>query len=99
MRCSGRRRVPGRRAEPLWKLGDQLLKFGLRRGAGGAGTHVSLRAEREGELGDIVPDRGVDNDEEIIVAGRQIDFLDFNTQFLRELSRGLSALGSVLDRP
>jgi len=39
----------------LWKLGYKLLKFGLRPSAGGLGTHISLRAERECELGDVVP--------------------------------------------
>jgi hypothetical protein len=74
------------------------LKFGLRPSAGGTGTHVPLRAEREREFGDVVPIRGVDNDKEIIVARSQIDLLDFDSHFLGQLSRSLGALRSVFDR-
>jgi hypothetical protein len=50
-------------AERLWKLGYQLLKFGLGPGASGPRPHVSLRAERERELGDVVSVRGIDNEQ------------------------------------
>src|SRR5260370_37705346 len=46
-------------SERLWKLGYQLLKFGLGRGPGGTGTHVSLRAERERKFSDVVPVGGI----------------------------------------
>jgi hypothetical protein len=69
----------------LWKLGYQLLKFGLRPSAGSAGTHVSLRAEGECALGNVVPVRGIDNHEQIVIAGCEIDLLDFNPHFLGEL--------------
>ena len=85
-------------SEVLWELGYQLLKFGLRPSAGGAGTHASLRAEGECEFGDVVPVRGIDNNKEIVVAGSEIDLLDFNSHFLGELPSRLSPLGSVLDR-
>src|SRR5713226_3542972 len=85
-------------SESSWQLGYKLLKFGLRPGAGGEGSQVSLRAERDCEFGDVVPVRGIDNDKEIVVAGSEIDLLDFNAYFLGELPSRLSPLGSVLDR-
>jgi hypothetical protein len=39
----------------LWKLGYQLLKFGLRPSSGGAGTYVPQRAGGECEFGDVIP--------------------------------------------
>src|SRR6476646_8465562 len=85
-------------AVPLWKLGYQFLHFGLRPGSDRARTHVSLRTERKRELGDVVPVRSVDNDQEIVVAGGHIDLLDFNSHFLGQIASGLGALGSILDR-
>src|SRR5713101_6676033 len=81
----------------LWQLGNQLPKFGLGPGPRGAGAHVALRAERHREFGHVVPVRSVDNDNEIVLSGRQIDFLDLDSHFFCELAGGLSALGSVLD--
>jgi hypothetical protein len=74
------------------------VKFGLRPSSGRAGTHVSLRTEREREFGDVVPVRGIDNHKEIVIAGRQIDLLDLNFHFLGEFPSSFGALGSVLDR-
>src|ERR1700730_2844910 len=85
-------------SELLWQLGYQLLKLGLRPSAGGAGAHVSLRAEGECEFGDVVPVGGIDNDQEIVVAGSQIDLLDVNSQLLCKLASRLRPLGSLLDQ-
>src|SRR3954453_4419936 len=85
-------------AVPLWKLGYQFLKLGLRPGSDRARTHVSLRTERQRELGDVVPVRSVDNDQKIVVARGHIDLLDFNSHFLGQIASGLGALGSILDR-
>jgi hypothetical protein len=81
----------------LWKLGYQLLEFRLRPSSDGAGTNVSLRADRERPFGDVVAVRGIDNDKEIVVSGREVDLFDFNSHFLGELPRPLCPLGSVLD--
>jgi len=83
--------------EWLWKLGYQLLEFGLRPGADGAGPHVSLRTQGKREFGNVVPVGSIDNDKEIGIAGSEIDLLDFNSHFLGELPRRLCPLGSVLD--
>src|SRR6185312_6753842 len=85
-------------AVPLWKLGYQFLKFGLRPGSDRARTHVSKRTERQRELGDVVPVRSVDNDQKIVVARGHIDLLDFDSHFLGQIASGLGALGSILDR-
>ena len=77
----------------LWKLGYQLLEFRLRPSSDGAGTNVSLRADRERPFGDVVAVRGIDNDKEIVVSGREVDLFDFNSHFLGELPRRLCPLG------
>jgi hypothetical protein len=41
-----------------------------------------MRAEREREFGNVVPVRGVDNDKKIVVAGSEVDLLDFNPHLL-----------------
>src|SRR5215475_1514909 len=85
-------------SELLWKLGDQFLKFGLRPRAGGAGTHVSLRAEGECELRNIIAVGGIQNDEDVIGARGDVDFLDLEAKFPRQLLGGVRPLGSVLHR-
>src|SRR5262245_47898042 len=85
-------------SELLWKLGDQLLKFGLRPRAGGAGTHVSLRAEGECELRNIIAVGSIQNDEDVIGARGDVDLLDLEAQFPRQLLGGVRPLGSVLHR-
>jgi hypothetical protein len=82
----------------LWKLGHQLLKFGLGPGPGGAGPHITLRTDRHRELGDVVTAGRLDNDQEVALAGGEIDLLDLNAELLGELPRGLRTFRSVLDR-
>src|SRR5262249_46255336 len=83
-------------AEPSGQLGNQLLKLGLGPRSGGAASHVPQRAERERKLGDVVPIGGIDDEQEITVAGSQIDLLDVDSDFLGELPGGLAAFGSIL---
>jgi hypothetical protein len=85
-------------SERLWKLGYQLLEFGFRPSSGSAGTDAALRAECQCEFGDVVPVGAIHNDQDVVFAGSEIDLLDFNSHFLRQLSRSLSSLRSVLDR-
>ena len=83
-------------SELLWKLGDQFLKFGLRPRAGGAGTHVSLRAESECELRNVIAVGSIQDDEDVIGARGDVDLLDLEAQFPRQLLGGVRPLGSVL---
>ena len=85
--------------ELLWKLGYQLVKFGLRPSSGRAGTHVSLRTEREREFGDVVLVRGIDYHKEIVVAGSEVDLLDLNSHFLGEFPSSLRAARSCSAAP
>src|SRR5215831_9950257 len=82
----------------LRQLGYQLLKFGLRPNAGSAGPHAPLRAERECEFRRVVAVRSIDDDQEIALAGREVDLLDLNSHFLGQVLSGFGALGSILDR-
>ena len=53
-----------------WKLGYELLEFGLRPSSGGASAHVALRSKGKSELCDVVPVGSVQEDKEIVFAGR-----------------------------
>src|SRR5262245_8621482 len=97
-RSAIRRDEKGDRSARSGQLGYQLLELGLRPGAGGAGPHVSLRAQRERVFRHVVAIGSVDDDEEIVVAGGEIDLLDLDPQLLGELAGRLRPLGSVLDR-
>jgi hypothetical protein len=59
--------------------------------------HVALTAERQRELGDVVAVRRFDDDQEVGVAGGEVDLLDIDADFLGELARRLRALGGILD--
>src|SRR5262244_390323 len=74
------------------------MKFGLRPNAGSAGPHASFRAERECEFRRVVAVRSIDDDQEIALAGREVDLLDLNSHFLGQILSGFGALGSILDR-
>src|SRR5262245_21636697 len=97
-RSAIRRNEKGDRLARSGQLGYQLLELGLRPGAGGAGPDVSLRAEGERVFRHVVAVGRVDDDEEIVVAGGEIDLLDLDPQLLGELAGGLRPLGSLLDR-
>src|SRR5437773_2243230 len=90
------RAIPVHSRRWLWKFGYQFLKLGFGPGSGGAGPHIPERADRECEFGDVVSVRGVDKDNKIAVAGRQIDLLDFHSDLLAEVSRSLAALREIL---
>ena len=79
------------------KLGYELLKFGLRPSATSTGAHVTLRPKCECKFCDVVSVGSVYDDKEVVLAGREIDLLDFNSHFLGQLLRGFSSLRSVLD--
>ena|SRR6478672_1071090 len=79
------------------KLGYKLLKFGLRPSATSTSAHVTLRPKCECKFCDVVSVRSVYDDKEVVLAGREIDLLDFNSHFLGQLLRGFSSLRSVLD--
>ena len=79
------------------KLGYELLKFGLRPSATSTGAHVTLRPKCECKFCDIVSVGSVYDYKEVVLAGREIDLLDFNSHFLGQLLRGFSSLRSVLD--
>jgi hypothetical protein len=53
----------------LWEFGNQFEKFGLRPSPDGSGAHVSQRADREREFSNVVPIWGIDNENEVVVAG------------------------------
>src|SRR5262245_14659722 len=97
-RSAIRRDEKGDRSARSRQLGYQLLELGLRPGASGAGAHVSLRAQRERVFRHVVAVGSVDDDEEIVVAGGEIDLLDLDPQLLGEFAGCLRPLGSVLDR-
>src|SRR5262249_7107089 len=82
----------------LWQLRYELLKFGLRPNASGAGAHASMRAQRQREFGDVVAVGGIEDDQEIAIARRQIDLLDLDSHFLGQILSGFGSLGSILDR-
>src|SRR5262249_25945253 len=82
----------------LWQLRYELLKFGLRPNASGAGAHAPLRAQRQREFGDVVAVGGIEDDQEIAITRRKIDLLDLNSHFLGQILSGFGALGSILDR-
>jgi hypothetical protein len=73
---------PARLPSSLWKLGYQLQEFGLRPSTDSTGPHVSERAQRKSKFRDVVSVGCIDDDEQIAVAGREIDFLDFDAHFL-----------------
>src|SRR5215813_8386593 len=82
----------------LWQLRYELLKFGLRPNASGAGAHAPLRAQRKREFGDVVAVGRIEDDQQIAVARRKIDLLDLNSHFLGQILSGFGSLGSILDR-
>jgi hypothetical protein len=73
------------------------LEFGLRPSPSGPSTHVALRAERERKLGHVISARRIYDDKDIVVAGCEIDFLNFNAHLFRQFLRGLSSLRGVFD--
>src|SRR6516165_325863 len=81
----------------LWKLRYELLKFALRPRSGSGRANISQRTKRKREFGNILAMSGVDNEEQIVLAGGEIDLLDIDAQFLCKRFCGLTALGSVLD--
>src|SRR5262245_4643810 len=93
-----RRNKKADRLARLRQLGYQLLELRLRPGAGGTGAHVALRTERERVFRHVVAVGSIDDDEQIVVAGGEIDLLDLDPQLLSELAGRLRSLGSVLDR-
>jgi hypothetical protein len=56
-----------------------------------------LRPKCEYKFCDIVSVGSVYDYKEVVLAGREIDLLDFNSHFLGQLLRGFSSLRSVLD--
>src|SRR5215831_7560491 len=82
----------------LWQLRYELLKFGLRPNASGPGAHASLRAQRKREFGDVVAVGGIEDDQQIAVARREIDLFDLNSHFLRQILSSFGSLGGILDR-
>src|SRR5262249_38356596 len=92
------RGAAARMSRYLWQLRYELVKFGLRPNASGAGAHASLRAKRKREFGDVVAVGGIEDDQQIAVARRKIDLLDLNSHFLGQILSGFGSLGSILDR-
>jgi hypothetical protein len=88
--CAGSKR--------LRKLGYQLGPFWLGPGARGVGAHVSQRTDRKREFGDIVSLRRFGDDEDVVLARREINLLDVDADFFGERSRRFGATGSLLDR-
>src|SRR5215831_8417582 len=89
--------VSGRNASLLRQLRYQLMEFGLRPNAEGAGAHASMRGEREREFGGVIAVRSIQDDQEIAVARCQIDVLDLYPDLLGQLLGGFGALGRFLD--
>ena len=85
------------RPELLRQLGNQLVHLGLGPGVDGAASHTALRSEHHCKLGDVIPIRSIDDRNDIVLAGGEVDFLDLDSYLLGKLTRGLSALGSSLD--
>jgi hypothetical protein len=56
-----------------------------------------LRSKCECKFCDVVSIGSIHDEKEVVLAGREIDLLDFNSHFLGQLLRGLSSLRSVLD--
>jgi hypothetical protein len=56
-----------------------------------------LRPKCECKFCDVVSVGSVYDDKEVVLAGREIDLLDFNSHFLGQFLRGFSPLRSVLD--
>src|SRR5262245_34690965 len=92
--CAG---VSGRNASLLRQLRYQLMEFGLRPNAEGAGAHASMRGEREREFGGVIAVRSIQDDQEIAVTRCQIDFLDLHPDLLGQLLGGFATLGRLLD--
>src|SRR5262245_31264772 len=57
-----------------------------------------MRAQRQREFGDVVAVGGIEDDQEIAIARRQIDLLDLDSHFLGQILSGFGSLGSILDR-
>jgi hypothetical protein len=84
--------------DPLRKLGYQLYIFGFRPSSARARPNVSSRAECEYEFGDVVRIRGINDGNEIGVAGCQIKRLVFDPKFFTQIPAILSALARLLNR-
>src|SRR5262249_24441087 len=89
--------TPASRRPPAIPM-SSTVKWRKRWGAS-AGPHAPLRAEREREFRGVVAVGGIDDDQEIAVAGRKVDLLDLNSHLLGQILSGFGALGSILDRP
>ena len=80
----------------LGKLGYELLKFGLRPSSGGSSAHVAQCSEGECKLGNVIPIGSIYNDNEVVVAGREIDLLDSTPTFLASSLEASALLGASL---
>src|SRR5437879_13831710 len=81
-------------SESSWQLGYQLLKFGLRPVAGGAGSHVFHSAQRDGEFSDIVPVSVIAIDKKTVYDGSKIHLLVFNSNFLASAMNVYATVGT-----
>jgi GNAT superfamily N-acetyltransferase len=82
---------------PLRQLGHHLAQLGLGPGARRPGANVSVGADPERKLRDAVVVRCVDDRNEIVLAGREIDLLDHDADLLGEGMRVAHAFRPVLD--
>src|SRR4029453_16220242 len=80
----------------LGKIGYQFDHFLFGPGAARTGAHVSQGTERKRELCDVVAVRSLQEDEQVPVAGGEINVLDGYAGFLRDFARLLGAFGNVL---
>jgi hypothetical protein len=59
--------------------------------------HITCRAERQREFGDIVAHGRIDEGYEISIASSKTNVLDLNAQLFGEITGGLCPLQGVLD--
>jgi hypothetical protein len=73
------------------------MELGLRPSSRGAGADVAEGAGCERTFGYIIAAWRLGDDEQIVLAGGEINLLDLDSYFLRKLLGGLASLGSILD--
>src|ERR1700683_4552688 len=62
-----------------------------------ARAHIALPANRHGEFCNVVAVRRLENGNNVGVAGRQVQLLDVDVEFLGQFARRFRAFGAFLD--
>ena len=80
----------------LWKLRYELLKFRLRPRPGGGGANVPQRTNCKREFCNVVAACSFNDEEQIVLTGREVDLLDIDAQFFASSFAAWLRLGASL---